>query len=110
MAFRGVPINPVNPKDWMAQAARVINALAQGKMNVSTLWTLKENATSTTFEDPRIGVESHIILTPVTSNAAAELANGTLYIPETGRVNGQITITHANNSQTDRTFRVSIIG
>jgi hypothetical protein len=72
--------------------------------------TLTANAASTTLTDSRIGVTSTVHLTATTSNAAAEVGNGTIYLSETGRVNGSIVITHANNAQTDRTYRYSIHG
>jgi hypothetical protein len=65
--------------------------------------TLTANAASTVLTDDRIGYDSAILLQPTTANAAAALA--TTYISETGRVNGAVTITHANNAQSDKTFR-----
>jgi hypothetical protein len=72
----------------------------------TTTVTLTENATSTTLTDARIRYDSPIILVPTTSNAAGALA--TTYISESSRANGSAVITHANNAQTDRTFRVLI--
>ena len=68
--------------------------------------TLTANAASTTLTDDRISFDSYVGLLPTTSNAAAALA--TTYIPETGRKNGSVTITHSNTATTDRTFRYYI--
>ena len=45
---------------------------------------------------------------PKTANASAEQGNGTIFI--SARANGSFTITHANNSQTDRQYGYIIIG
>ena len=70
--------------------------------------TLAANAASTTLSDARIRFDSPMMLVPTTANAAAEIGNGTLFLPEAGRANGAIVIAHANNAQTDRTFRYMI--
>jgi hypothetical protein len=44
----------------------------------------------------------------MTANAAAEVGNGTIYVSAV--TNGSFTLTHANNSQVDRTFRYAISG
>jgi hypothetical protein len=67
--------------------------------------TLNAAQASTTITDPRIRYDSFIDLMPETASAAAEIANGTLFIPSAGRGNGSVTITHANGPQADRTFR-----
>ena len=81
----------------------------QGKTNNILKVTLAANAASTTITDVRISSSSYLGLMPETANAAAEIGNGTLYISDSGRVNGSAVITHANNAQTDRTFRVVVI-
>jgi hypothetical protein len=71
---------------------------------------LTANVATSTLTDDRVGFDSCIALVPTTANAAAEIGNGTLYIAETGRINGSVVINHANNAQTDRTFRFIISG
>ncbi len=83
-----------------------INLLINGRSNAVGDVTLTANAASTTLTDARIGLDSHIGLMPTTSNAAAALA--TTYVSSRGK--GTATITHANNAQTDKTFRYSIQG
>ena len=104
--YRGV--NPQLPHQvWRNALANIINnVLLQGKFNCGLDVTLTENAATTTLTDPRITADSVIVFMPTTSNAAAEL--GTLYV--TGRKKGEATINHANNAQTDRTYRVGIFG
>lgn len=82
--------------------------IAQAVAERSGLVTLAVSAPSTTLSDARIRFNSVILLVATTANAAAELANGTLWIPESGRVNGIATIAHANNAQADRTYRYLI--
>jgi hypothetical protein len=55
-----------------------------------------------------VGSESVIVFTPTTANAAAEQGGGTMYL--SARAKQSFTITHANNSQTDRTFIYIVIG
>jgi hypothetical protein len=45
---------------------------------------------------------------PTTANAAAEIGNGTLYV--SSRDKQQFTITHASNTQSDRTFGYVVQG
>lgn len=106
--FPGVPNYLPDHAEWIKRAARMLNNLLIGKMNVSGLVTLRDNQTTTTIEDSRIGVETAVLLIPTTANAAAALA--TTYISESGRVNGEAEITHANAASVDRTFRFILIG
>ena len=72
------------------------------------LLTLTANAASTTLTHPMIRFNAPVGLMPTTANAAAEIAAGTMYVSETGRINGSLVVTHANNAQADRTFRYFI--
>lgn len=92
------------------QVAATVNRLNRGKFNASVDVTLTANAASTVVTDERIGIGSVLLFDPVTAHAATELANGTLYAASVGRGNGAVTLTHANNSQTDRTFHMLVIG
>ena len=82
----------------------------QGKLQCVTEITLAANVASTVLQDLRISIQSCIGFDARTANAATELGNGTMYILDANRAKGQITITHANNAQSDRVFFVSIIG
>ena len=110
MSKQSVPTSGTNWKEWLLKVAMAVNEIRHGHLNTGGLFTLSASVASTTFIDDRISVDSTVVLVPTTANAAAELGAGTLYMSETGRVNGSIVVTHANNAQTDRTFRVVIIG
>jgi hypothetical protein len=91
-------------------AESLLNAMA-GKINaVFASFTLTANVASTTLSDARLTTASWIDFDPLTANAAAEKAAGTLYVTSANRSKGSFVVTHANNAQTDRTFRVLIIG
>ena len=45
---------------------------------------------------------------PTTANASAEVGAGTIYV--SARAKQTFTLTHANNGQTDRTYKYAIIG
>lgn len=95
---------------WIKDVADIITAMQRGRANNVGTVTLTASATSTTLTDSRIANDSAIILIPTTANASAEIGNGTIYVSETGRVNGSVVITHANAVTTDRTFRYAILG
>jgi hypothetical protein len=112
---QGYPVPPANwgpnENEWKNQLRAIttsVRGLMQGRSNNVIDVTLTENTTTTVVTDSRITLCAAILLQPTTANAAAALA--TTYILETGRVNGSVTITHANNAQTDRTFKAVIVG
>jgi hypothetical protein len=85
-----------------------IQQLQQGRSNALVLATLTPNAGTTTVTAPNCATGSAPIAVPMTAHAAAEIGNGTMYISAVN--NGSFVITHANNSQNDRTFRFVAIG
>lgn len=87
-----------NPK----RIVQAIRDLFQGRSNAVGTVTLTENADTTTVTGLNIGGDSRIFLEATTANAAAERGGTVLRISNV--VPGSFTITHANNSQTDRTF------
>ena len=90
------------------QTAQAVNLLIDGKFNSTGTVTLTASAASTVVTDYRAGPDSVIVFTPTTPNAAAEQGGGTMYL--SARAKQGFTITHANNSQTDRTFLYIVIG
>lgn len=84
--------------------------IMEGRTNNVIEVTLDDNAASTTVTDSRITFQSALVPMPRTANASAEIAAGTMYIADSGRVNGSATIVHANNAQTDRDFLFVIVG
>lgn len=100
---------------WIRRAAVVLNNVLRGKLNAiynsaGSDFTLAAGAASTALTDARLSINSHVTFTPLTANAAAEQGNGTMYVLAANMNSGLWTISHANNAQTDRTFRVLIIG
>ena len=113
-SFPGVDQSyPHKSLDGLTQRLRLVaaatNRLNQGKMNVVRPVTLTPSATSTSVQDNRLSPFSGVQFDPKTANAAAELAAGTLYVASANRRKGEWTITHANNSQTDRDFNMVIL-
>lgn len=106
VAARYLPDADKHRRDLGENVARIM----QGKTNNTGTVTLTASAASTTITDARIGFDSVVVFVPVTSNAAAEIYGGTMYYANTSRVNGALTVNHANNSQTDRTFQWVVIG
>lgn len=85
---------------------RAIQQLEQGRLNVGGTCTLTALAASTVVKAANCGAGSQIQLTAKTANAAAALA--TTYVSAVA--NGSFTITHASNSQVDKTFWFHAIG
>lgn len=92
--------------DRPERVALAVNSLLLGKMNCSFELTLTASAASTTVEDPRINESSGFNFDPRSAHAAAELGNGTMFVSAVSK--GSVTITHANNAQSDRIFVVSV--
>lgn len=91
--------------EWVRRAANLLNPVLAREP--TQLFTFTANAASTVLTDARIAATTAIDLQPTTANAAA--ANNTWYIAEP-RAHGSVTVVHANNAQTDRTFRVKLGG
>jgi hypothetical protein len=108
--YQAVPITYNDEKIHRRLLAQASNQHNQGKFNCTIELTLNANSTSTTLYDQRIGAYSLLVLTPVTQHAAQEISGGGLYIAESTMLNGSAVITHVNNTQTDRNFRVGIFG
>jgi len=100
--FRTLPPMGAEPR----QIAEVVNRTIDGKLNSTGSVTLTASATSTVVAEARSGSDSVILFMPTTANAAAELA--TMFVSSRGKQT--FTITHANNGQTDRTFKYVVIG
>lgn len=94
----------------LRQAAAVVNRVLTGKLNALGEVTLTANAATTVITDARLTTGSYIDFDPVTANAAAEKAAGTIYVLTANRRNGSCTVTHANNAQADRAFKFLVIG
>ena len=93
-------------KDHRARIVDAINNILKGKLNNGGELTLTANSATSTLTDIRIGIDSVILIQPTTANAAAALAN--VYFGTPG--DGTVTVNHANNAQTDRSFRYVVIG
>ena len=84
-----------------------INQIIEGRSNAAGTVTLDPNVASTAVSDAIFSEDAVPLLFPQTANAAAELGAGTMYAAVT---DGTLTVTHANNTQTDRTFSYLVIG
>ena len=102
--FRRLPQAGATPR----QIAEVVNRTLDGGINATGSVTLTASAASTAVTDKRLSATSYFGLMPTTANASAEVGNGTIYVSAQGTPT--LTLTHANNSQTDRTYRYVILG
>lgn len=98
----GLDLNEKNPQ----VINTAIQQLQQGRSNALVQATLTANATTTTVTAPNCATGSAVLLSPTTANAAAALA--TTYVSTIS--NGAFVLTHANNAQIDRIFRVATLG
>lgn len=84
----------------LTRHAESINGLIDGKQDVTGTVTLAANVTTTTVVDNKFESGMVPVFVPLSANAAAALAG--LYV--SARAYREFTLTHANNSQTDRHF------
>jgi hypothetical protein len=91
---------------YLKRVHNVIRGIQAGKLNATTTVTLAAGATTTTFEDERIGPASVILFVPLTAHAAGAL--GGLYV--SARSQGSATLAHANSADADKSFGVAVIG
>src|SRR5215467_11237146 len=99
---------PIPSEQSPYKIVRAVRELLDGRSNAVGSFTLTANATSTTVIAPNCGVASTVLLTPMSAHAGAEVSGGALYVSVVA--NGSFTVAHANNSQTDRTFRFAAFG
>lgn len=107
--LKSVPLAGQDAGVWLREAANGLDGLIKRANAVAEI-TLTANAGSTTIYHPMLGYYSHVSFMPQTANAAAEIGAGTLYVAQATMVEGSCVVTHANNAQTDRTFRIKIDG
>ena len=89
----------------------IVNAvrqLMQGRSNAAGSVTLAASAPTTTVGAPNCAPGAQVFLFPRTPHAAAELAAGTCWVSAVA--SGAFAVTHANNSQADRTFSYVCLG
>lgn len=106
--FPAAPLELADPREHRRRIAQTANLALRGKLNATLAVTLAANQATTTVNDARITASSFVGFCPLTANAAAEIGAGGLYV--SALADGQLTLTHANNAQTDRDFRLLIIG
>ena len=101
---RKLPAGGLQSPPWLVASA--INGALDGYIENITTVTLTPSATTTTFANARLGVNSMLLFSPRTANAAGALSS--LYV--SAKADGSFTLTHANTAAVDKTFDVVIIG
>lgn len=102
------PTLPVLGDAILRRIATTVNAILNGRQNNVGSVTLTANTTTTTVTDFRVGADSVITLMPTTANAAAAIA--TTYVSSIDPLTNTFVLTHANNAQTDKTFKYEVTG
>ena len=103
--FRALPRSATHE-----EVVHYANQLVKGKLNTTTLLTLTAGVGTTTLSHPNLGSNSTLVFMPTTADAASEIASGNMFVATATQQKGSAIITHTNNAQIDRTFRVLIIG
>lgn len=89
------------------EVSEVVNGVLNGKSNnTGTITLASGGATSTVITDERISRDSVILLSPKTSNAAGALA-GVFFSAQSS---AQATISHAANTDADKTYSYVVVG
>lgn len=104
--FLPVPVTWADDVEHKRLLANGINSLRDGKINATGSFTMATSATSTVVTDVRVGANTVVLLMPTTANAAGALA--TTYIGTVAKES--FTVSHASNSQSDRTFKYALLG
>ena len=94
--------------DYLRRVTEVANGARDGKLNCVGDITLTPDSATTTLTDPLIGPYSSIAFMPTTANAGTAYGDGNFYVSALAK--GSATITHANNSNSDKTFTYIVIG
>jgi hypothetical protein len=113
MAIEGyttVPEYMPNTSEWCRRMAAKIGQIMRGKTNNIDEVTLTANSATTTITlaESRIGQNTVILFMPITANAA--IAAQTMYVSSQTPLTNTFVITHANNAQSDKSFRYALIG
>ncbi|HEY7246268.1 MAG TPA: hypothetical protein VH678_20535 [Xanthobacteraceae bacterium] len=92
----------------LAKIVFTVRQLCEGRSNAVGTFTLAANVASTTVTAQNCGAGSSVLCFPATAGAAAEWKNGTMYIGTVS--NGSFVVSHANSTQTDRTYMYVALG
>jgi hypothetical protein len=79
-----------------------VRQLVEGRSNATGIVTLAANAATTTVSAPNCAAASVVLLFPATAHAAAIVA--ATYVRAADITKGQFIVTHASNSDADKTF------
>lgn len=102
------PALNLTPHSSIRQLVEALREIYNGKSLAIGSVTLAASSATTAVTDYRVGTDSVISFMAKTANAAAEVGAGGMYVSARGKQT--FTITHANNSQTDRHFDYSVQG
>jgi len=111
--FEGVPTyNSTNINEWATKVRNTANNSLRGKMNSLGTFTLGANTASTMVVTAPglITPNSVIVYYPKTANAAANFADGAMFLSTVDATNNRFTLTHTNDANTDKTFQFVILG
>lgn len=112
--YEGAPESLSDVREWLFRVSRIVNNIMNGRTNNVGNVTLTANVGTTVISlaKGQLSQDSAIIFDPLTAHAATELYGATMYVLTANRdvTNKQFTITHANNAQSDRSFRYIIVG
>lgn len=105
--FNALPKDLDDLRKYQRLISQVVNGLMSGRSNNVLDVTLDANAATTNVVDSRIGVNTVAVCVPTTANASAI---ATPYRDFTNPLNGEMDIIHANDANTDKTFKVILVG
>lgn len=111
--FNGVPIfTGDNINEWALKVRNTANNNLNGKLNSAGTFTLAASTVSTEvkFAYGMVGENTQIIYFPLTANASAVWAAGTMFQSSRDVANSVLGLTHASDANTDKTFAYVLIG
>jgi len=95
--------------DWARKMWDNLRVVRAGKLDVCRYVQFNQNGTSSTFIDPRLTIQSMVVLSPLNANAI-DLYESGIYALGPNRHDGTWTFTHATKPHSDMKFLIMIIG
>ena len=114
MSFLGLKKYIKGDETWFSNLESIVNRILQGKLsNVHTVTLSMSTGSASTvvyLADGQVGPDTHVALEPTNLGGAAAIASGDMYVSNRDSVNNTITITHAVDVSTTRSFRFTLTG
>lgn len=111
--YEGVPAyTGSNIDNWTYKVRTTANNSLNGKLNTTGTFTLNASTVSTSVKlAPGIVTPNSVVIYyPLTANAAANFADGNMFLSTRDSANNVFGLTHTSDANTDKTFQFVVLG